>query len=418
MNTALLIIGDEILNGDTLDTNSNFASRLLNENGVNVSRKLTVGDSKEAIMKGLDFLLKEADLVISTGGLGPTRDDITKYTFAEYFGSELVLNDEVYQYLINRYAKRKAILNDLTKSQAIVPVKAETIINPVGTAPIFWFDINNKVVVTLPGVPAEMRYLLENIVIDRVKNRFVLDTIIHRVIQTVGVPESALAIKLKVIEDKIENEKSAKFKLAYLPTMGSVKLRLTGIGNDEKAINIILDSWKAEIVQAAGEFIFGYEKDSLAGSIGDLLRTKNATLSTAESCTGGNIAHEITSIPGSSDYYYGGIISYDNSVKINQLGVKQQTIDTCGAVSEETAKEMLEGILKKMGTTYAIVTTGIAGPGGGTEDKPVGTVWIGVGTKDRSIIKRYQFDRNRTENIHLFTTTALDMLRRLIIGKL
>ena len=414
MNTALLIIGDEILNGDTLDTNSNFAAKLLTENGINVNRKLTVGDSKEAIINGLDFLLKEADLVISTGGLGPTRDDITKYTFAEYFGSELVFNEEVHQYLENRYAKRKSVLNDLTKSQAIVPAKSETIINPVGTAPIFWFSQNNKVVVTLPGVPYEMRYLLENIVLEKIKDTFKTESLIHRVIHTVGIPESALAIKLKDIEDEIEKESFTKFKLAYLPSLGSVKLRLTGKGNDGKAISQKLDKWKNEIVEAAGEYIFGYEKDTLAGSIGNLLRDKKATLSTAESCTGGNIAREITSIAGSSDYYFGGVISYDNSIKINELGVKKETLDNFGAVSEEIARKMLSGILKKMGTDYAIVTTGIAGPGGGSEDKPIGTVWIGVGTKDKTIIKKYQFDRSRTENIQLFTSTALDMLRRFV----
>lgn len=417
MKVSILIIGDEILSGETMDTNSGFACELLNSNGLNVVRKLTVGDKAEEIKSGLDLLLGDSDLVISTGGLGPTKDDITMHAFADYFQSEIVFDEGIYHNLKERYAQRGKDLNKLNKSQAMVPLKAQVIQNPVGTAPVLWFHENGKVLVALPGVPHEMEFLMRNVVMERLKNEFIKEEIVHRTIHTVGIPESTLAEKIAEIDDAIEKASSPDvfYKLAYLPKLGMVKLRLTGIGKDREAIMKQLDDWKEQIKELAGDYIFGYDKDIFATYIGNLLRDSNTTLSTAESCTGGYLAHQITSVTGSADYYMGSIISYDNSVKINELGVKEKTLEEFGAVSEETLKEMLKGCLKKFKTTYVIATTGIAGPTGGIEGKPIGAVWIGVASKEGMVTKCYHFNRNRLENIHLFAITAMDMLRKYIL---
>ena len=416
MKTALLIIGDEILSGDTLDTNSRFAARLLNENGIHVIRRLTVGDREDEIKEALASLLKDADLVISCGGMGPTKDDVTKKSFASYFGSELIWDKNVEEELKSRYAKAGRVLNELTLAQSLVPEKAEVIINPVGTAPVFWFEENGKAVVTLPGVPSEMRYLMSNIILEKIKKRFTTNVICHETIRTVGAAESMIAGKLKDIEEEIEktSAENTYYKLAYLPELSMVKLRLTGIGKDEKEIMGNISKWKSEIVSIMEEFIYGYGEEELAEAIGKTLRNKHATLGTVESCTGGYIAHLITSIPGSSDYYHGSIISYANEIKTDLLAVNKNTIESFGAVSEETCRELVAGALKQLKTDYVIATTGIAGPSGGTELKPTGTVWIGVGSREGIITKKFLFNRSRTENIQFFGIMGLDMLRRVL----
>ncbi|MDQ3073161.1 MAG: CinA family nicotinamide mononucleotide deamidase-related protein [Bacteroidota bacterium] len=417
MKAALLIIGDEILNGETRDTNSGYAAQIFTNNNIPLVNILTVSDSAQAIHNGLNFLLEQADLVITSGGLGPTRDDLTAKVLAEYYGCEMIFNESLYKSLSERYEKLGRKLNDLNKSQAMIPAKAIPYHNPVGTAPALWFQENDKVVICLPGVPSEMRFLLENVFLPAILEKYSHHPIVHKTIHTVGIAESNLAEKLAEVENKIEaaNTGEAFFKLAYLPDMAMVKLRIIATGPDESMLKHQVENFTEDIKAIAKEYIFGYDKDVFATHIGHLLRDRGATLSTAESCTGGYLAHQITSVTGSADYFMGSVVSYHNDVKIKEVGVSRETLNAYGAVSEETAMEMLEGTLKKFKTDYALVTTGIAGPTGG-EQKAIGTVYIGVGSKYKTIVKKYNFDRDRLQNIHLFTITALDMLRRFILG--
>jgi len=414
--TGLLIIGDEILNGNVQDTNSSFAARLLFGNNIPVSTIHTVGDTEQAIKDGIANMFEKVDLLISTGGLGPTKDDITKTAIASYYNTALERNEEVLADLTARYAKRGLSLNELNQGQAMVPAIAEVIHNPVGTAPVFWIEQKGKTLITLPGVPGEMRYLLENVLLPRLREKFVTTAIVQKTINVIGIPESELAILLKNVDEEIEqaHTPTEHYKLAYLPNLNCIRLQITGSGGDKNQLEQKTAYFQKAIENAAGRFIFGYGDDSIASHIGKLLREGGATLSTAESCTGGYLAHLITAIAGSSDYYWGSIISYHNLVKEHELEVKPETLEKYGAVSEETCQEMLAGCLKKFGTTYALATTGIAGPGGETPGKPVGTVWIGVADKERSVTKSYFFNRSRADNIHLFAISALDMLRKFI----
>jgi nicotinamide-nucleotide amidase len=417
MNIALLIIGDEILSGETLDTNARYITQQLNKEGFNVSKKLTVGDRLNEIIDGIKYLFIESDFIITTGGLGPTKDDVTKYAFCEYFQSELVLNNEVLQYLQERYTKAGRELTALNQYQAMVPAKAKTLINPVGTAPVFWFNESGKSLTCLPGVPTEMRYLIENVVLPELKTQYGMsDTIIHQTIQTIGVPESTLAEKISHIESDIEANSNMDtfYKLAYLPELGNVKLRITGRGRDSKAIEEKINGWVSRIQTEINPYIFGYGNQNISEAIGEMLLSKGLTLSTAESCTGGYLAHLITNISGSSAYYNGSIISYANEVKVNNLSVDSQVIDNEGAVSQSVAEMMVKGALKSLNTDIAVSTTGIAGPNGGSDEKPIGTVWIAVGNKEKVVSKKYFFNRNRTDNIHLFAISALDMVRKFI----
>ena len=418
MNASLLIIGDEILSGNVQDTNSSFAARLLFQNNIPVENILAVADTKNAIIEGIKYLFDTSDLIITTGGLGPTKDDVTKLAIAEYFNTPLAFDETVFKNLEERFTLRGRPLNSLDRDQAMVPASAEVIQNAVGTAPVFWMEKDDKVLVTLPGVPAEMRYLLENALLDRIKARFSGTQIVQSTIHVIGISESDLAIKLSDAETRIEAESndSEHYKLAYLPDMGTIRLHITGTGEDRKQIETRVEDFKKEILEKAGKYVFGFDDESIGSYIGKILKEKHTTVSTAESCTGGYLAHLITSISGSSDYYIGSVISYANEVKIKDLGVNPSTLREFGAVSEQTCTEMLEGCLNKFGTTYAIATTGIAGPGGDETGKPVGMVWIGVGDKSRKMIRKYQFNRNRQENIHLFAISALDMLRKFILG--
>jgi nicotinamide-nucleotide amidase len=414
MKAALLIIGDEILSGDTRDTNSHFAAGLLNGMGVSLVHILAAGDNEESIARALDFALANADLVISTGGLGPTKDDITKTTIAKYFDCGLKRDVAVYQALQERFAKSGMALNELNEAQAMVPEIAEAIVNPVGTAPVCWIEKNGKVLVTLPGVPSEMQYLLKEVLYDKIKERFADEVVVEKNILTAGIPESVLALKIEGAEQQMElsNTATEKYKLAYLPTLGGVRLKITGRGKDKAVLQNKINDISRQLVLQAGEYVFGEDDDTLPQVIGRMLLQKSATISTAESCTGGYLAHLITSVAGSSGYYQGSIISYAEEVKMQELGVKPGTLKEHPAVSEQTCKEMAEGCRKKFGTTYAIATTGIAGPGGEQRGEPVGTVYIGIAGAKGTVVKRSVFNRNREENIQLFSLTALDMLRR------
>lgn len=417
MKAALLIIGDEVLSGETQDTNSYYAGGRLAGIDVELTEILTVADTKEAITRGLNYLFEHTDLVISTGGLGPTRDDVTKETIAGYFGREMVMNDEWLKTLQARYRERGRDLNKLNESQAMVPQGAEILPNEVGTAPIMWLEGKGKTMITLPGVPHEMRHNLDKVLLPRIKEKFSRGSIQQRTLMAVGIAESDLAIKLKDVDDAVAKacNKDYYFKLAYLPALMTIKLQLTGRGPDEAYLTEKLGEFAEGIKEAAGEFIFSEERETLYEYLNKALTAKNKTLATIESCTGGSLASGLIANPGSSKYFIAGLVSYANETKIKELGVKPETIEKYGAVSEQTVSEMLTGGLKRYGTDIVLATSGLAGPTGGTEEKPVGTLWYGVATKDgKHIVKTLRFNMKREQNMQLFGIAALDLLRRVI----
>lgn len=413
MKAEIITIGDEILIGQIVDTNSSWLGWELGRTGISVVHRTSVGDDKQTIIEALHDAKKRADIIIMTGGLGPTKDDITKSTLCEFFNAKLILNEKVNEWVKGIFLKRNLPVIESNTQQAMVPENCEVLFNKSGTAPGMWFDVEDKIFISMPGVPFEMKTIFTEEVIPKLKQKFTLPQIIHRTIQTCSIGESFLA---KKIEDW-ENKLPAHIKLAYLPSVGLVRLRLSGYGNDQKKLKEELNTIIKELYNIISKYIYGEGDDSLEEVVGRLLRQKNKTLATAESCTGGYISHLITSVPGSSHYYKGGIISYANEIKINELGVNEETLKKFGAVSEQCVKEMAEGVLKKMKTDYAIATSGIAGPDGGTAEKPVGTVWIAIASKDKTTTHIYNMGDHRERTIQRTALQALDNLRHIVLEK-
>lgn len=409
MYAEIITIGDEILIGQIVDTNSAWMAQQLNEIGIKVKQISSVSDDKQHILDALDEARKRADIILITGGLGPTKDDITKHTLAEYFKSELVLNEEALANVERIFARFNRPVTEVNRKQAELPSNCNVIQNPQGTAPAMHFIDNGKHFFSMPGVPFEMKSIMEASVLPYLKQNFIGNTVIHENILTVGIGESFLASE---IED-IENDLPAHIKLAYLPKLGQVRLRLTASYDKEFDSNEIL-SFKNRIAERASKHIVALEDISFEEAILKLLISNNKTVSTAESCTGGYIGHLFTSIPGSSKAYEGGAISYSYDLKKSMLGVQQNTLDTYGAVSQETVEEMAKGAIDHFNTDYSIACSGIAGPSGGTEDKPVGTVWIAVATKNRVVSKKFVFGNLRLQNIERTAIQALYMLFRVI----
>lgn len=417
---TIITIGDELLIGQVIDTNSAFIGQELSKIGFTVRRRTAVGDEKHEIISALDEAKSISDLILITGGLGPTRDDITKHTLCEYFGGHLVMNEEILQMVQGFFRKLKRPMLPENDKQAEVPDNCLPIKNFYGTAPGMWFEQEGKIFVSMPGVPFEMKTMLTDLVIPELKSHFSasrplgkLPTIIHRTIHTQGLGESFLADKIKDIEDSFPEN----FKLAYLPHYSIVRLRITATGDDAASLQTQVNTLEEKIRGRIGEFIFGYDDTSLELEIGKILRSKKQTVSTAESCTGGLVAHKIIRVPGASDYFTGSVVPYSYELKKMLLGVKAETLQTYGAVSEETVREMLMGTLKKTKSDNAIAISGIAGPGGGTPDKPVGTVWIAVGSAEKIIAKKFLFTRSREIIMEYTAITALGMLWRFITGK-
>lgn len=410
---AIITIGDEILIGQITDTNSAWLGQELGKAGIRVNYRCSVGDQKEHIIHALNEAKKYADIIITTGGLGPTRDDITKHTFCEYFNTSLVLNERVLEWVTRIFRMRKLPMIESNKQQAMVPANCEVLFNKTGTAPGMWFESEGKIFISMPGVPFEMKNIFEVECMPRIKSKMMLPAIIHRTIQTTSIGESFLA---KKIEDW-ENALPDHISLAYLPSVGQVRLRLSGYGSDHTSLEKDMNKAVEDLYHLAGEYIFGEEDDTLQLVVGAMLKEKGKTLSTAESCTGGYLSHLITSIPGSSAYYRGSIISYANDVKTNELGVSEEILKTSGAVSEACVKQMAEGARKKLKTDYAIATSGIAGPDGGSAEKPVGTVWIAVSTPEQTIAQQFNMGDNRERTIHRTALQGLDILRKLLIEK-
>jgi nicotinamide-nucleotide amidase len=409
---SIITIGDELLIGQVIDTNSAFISQELNKIGIWVKRRVAVGDSKEEIVRALDEESRDTSIIIMTGGLGPTADDITKPVLAEYFGGKLVLNEEVRKHLIYLFEEvfRRPFTGRNLK-QAEVPDVCTVLPNARGTAPGMWFQKAGKVFVSLPGVPHEMKGLITTQVLPRLQQSFNMPFIGHRTLLTAGIGESFLADTIQHWEEKLPGH----LKLAYLPNYGMVRLRITGWSTDKDQLEHELNSEFAALTKLVQEWLVTDEDVSLPMALSKLLRSKNKTMATAESCTGGYLAHLITAIPGASNIYKGSIISYDNEVKINQLQVSPVILQKMGAVSEEVVTEMAAGALANLHTDYAVAVSGIVGPSGGSPEKPVGTVWIAAGDKTKLITKKFQFRYDRDRNIEMTATQALNLLRKFIV---
>jgi len=410
MLAEIITIGDEILIGQIVDTNSAWMAAQLNNAGIRVKQISSVSDNREHILTALAEAAERVDLIFITGGLGPTKDDITKKTLAEYFGVGMVENADALNNVLRIFERYNRPLLQTNKQQAEVPANCEMIINKNGTAPGMWFNEGGKIYVSMPGVPFEMMYMMEEEVIPKIKALFKLPVIIHKTILTVGEGESFLAERIADIEDSLPDY----IKLAYLPKLGQVRLRLSGYGEDEVFLRSKIDEFAAKLVDRIGSFVVAEEDIALEKSILNFMEERGLTLSVAESCTGGFISHLFTQHAGSSKVFFGGAVSYSYELKESILGVKHETLWQYGAVSEETVKEMVEGALLNFKSDYAIAVTGIAGPGGGLPDKPVGTVWIAVASAKKTLIKKFTFGNRRQQNIERSATTALFMLNTLL----
>jgi nicotinamide-nucleotide amidase len=413
INASIITIGDELLIGQTIDTNSAWMAQQLNKIGIWVRRRVAVGDVWDEIWSTLDEESEQAQIIFITGGLGPTADDITKPLLCKYFGGKLVVDEGALQNVVNIFEKvLKRPMIERNRKQAEVPDVCTVIQNLRGTAPGMWFEKEGRVYISMPGVPHEMKGMMQDYILPKLPALFELPKVEHRTLLTAGIGESFLAERIQSFEEALP----ANIKLAYLPNYGMVRLRLTATG-DEATIKEDIDKRFDQLQQLVEDVMVINEDATIEQAIGKMLLQKGKTLSTAESCTGGYIAHLITSIAGSSAYFIGGVISYANSVKQNVLQVSNNTLTNYGAVSEETVVEMAEGVRTKMNTHYAIAVSGIMGPGGGTDTKPVGTVWIAVAGEERTNTKKYQLRFDRKRNIELTATYALNMLRLLMTGK-
>lgn len=413
IRAEVVTIGDEILFGQITDTNTQWISTELTNLGIRTVRKSSVGDQADAILQILREAHGRADVIILTGGLGPTKDDITKRTLCDYFGVGLVRNEEALALVTGFFAKRGREMTELNKGQADLPANARYMQNDWGTAPGMWFEYEGRVYVSLPGVPFEMKHLMTNRMLPALREHFQTPIIKHKMILTVGIGESFLAERIEAWEDALPPH----IRLAYLPSFGMVRLRLTATGDDAAQLDRELAEQVAKVMPLIEKHVFGFDDDTLESVVGRLLNRNQLTLATAESCTGGYVASRITSVPGSSAYYQGSIVSYSNDIKINQLGVLPDTIATVGAVSEETVRQMAEGVRRVLQTDVGIATSGIAGPDGGTPDKPVGTIWIACATPQRTVAKLLKLGQYRDQNIQLTTTYVLNLLREEILSQ-
>jgi nicotinamide-nucleotide amidase len=410
----IITIGDEILIGQIVDTNSAFMAQLLNMNGMSVKQISSVSDDRSHIMKALEEAKSRADIILITGGLGPTKDDITKKTLCEYFKTTMRFDEGAYQDVVNIFKTFGKEVTPINRLQAEVPAICEVLHNYKGTAPGMWFDVDGKVFVSMPGVPYEMKALMTEQVVPRLKQRFKFPHIFHKTILTQGIGESALS---ELISDWEDSLASLNIRLAYLPSPGMVRLRLSTKGEDERKLKENVEKKIEELKKIIPEYIYGFEvygeeKQTLEQMVGSLLREKKQTVSTAESCTGGYISHLITKVPGSSEYYTGSVISYAYEIKESELGVPHEIIVKHGAVSQPVVEQMAKAIRERYKTDYSVSASGIAGPGGGTEDKPVGTVWIAVATPEKVISEKFLFGNDRERNIQKTANAALNMLKK------
>jgi nicotinamide-nucleotide amidase len=409
---SIITIGDELLIGQVIDTNSAWMARELNNNGIWLKRRVAVGDNNADIVRALEEESREAQIILITGGLGPTADDITKPVLCEYFDGKMIVDELALQNVKTIFSKlsNRPVLERNLK-QAEVPDTCTVIQNKRGTAPGMWFEKDGKIYVSMPGVPHEMQGMMNDHVIPGLTTYFKTPYILHRTLLTAGVGESVLAEHIERWESQIPGY----IKLAYLPNYGMVRLRLTGTSENRDELSRELDTQFQELTSLVQEWLVIDKDQNLQQVVAALLKEKKKTLATAESCTGGYIAHLLTTDPGASLFYKGGIVSYDNQVKEKVLKVNQQTLVTEGAVSEETVKQMVQGALLELETDYAVAVSGIMGPDGGSDEKPVGTVWAAAGSREKIHTQKFHFRFNRQRNIELTANYALNLLRKLIL---
>ena len=415
MKAEIITIGDEILIGQIVDTNSAWIGEQFNLNGIEIYQITSVHDDHNHILEALQNAEKHADLVVITGGLGPTKDDITKRVLCEYFNTKLVFNQPTFDRIVKHFSKSGIDINKLNRDQALVPENCIVLTNRMGSAPGMWFEKNDTIFVSMPGVPFEMKYLVEFELLPKLRKTGKTKAIYHKTVLTQGIPESMLAERIASWEEALPKH----IKLAYLPNPMAVRLRLSAMGTDENLLRQDVELEISKLLQIIPESVFGFNNETLSEVIGRVLQKHGKTMAVAESCTGGYISHLITSIAGSSAYYVGSVTSYSNEVKEKVLNVSRINLAEFGAVSKQVAVQMVEGVKKLLGADYAISTTGIAGPTGGTKEKPVGTVWIAVSGPTETLAKKFVFvSDERERNIYRSGQTALQMLRRLVLKDL
>lgn len=408
IKAEILNIGDEILYGQITNTNAQWMSSELDKIGIRVIRHSVVSDLEQDILEGLQEAQQRADVVLITGGLGPTKDDITKKTLCKFFGTELIRNSEALKTVTEFFESRGREMLEVNRQQADLPSNAVYIPNLKGTAPGMWFEKSGKIFVSMPGVPHEMQFLMESYVIENLQKFFKTPYIFHKMIKTVGIGESYLAKEIEKWEDSLPEH----IRLAYLPSFGMVRLRLTGFGNDKSLIQKEVDEQTNQVLPIIDKYVYGFDEEDLAQSVGKLLVSQNKTIALAESCTGGFLAHCFTQHSGSSEYLKGSLVAYSNDIKINILGVKSETIEEYGAVSEQTVLQMAENVRKLFKTDVGIATSGIAGPLGATKDKPVGTIWVAYSDENETVAKLYQLGNDRMVNIQVTSNLLIDWVRR------
>jgi len=413
LKATIVTIGDEILIGQIIDTNSGYIAKALDRIGVQTHELLSISDNKQHILETFEKLQNKVDFVIITGGLGPTKDDITKHTFCEYFNDSLVINYEVQAHvieLIERVMKRPA--SQINKDQALVPSNCQVLFNKVGTAPGMWMKKENTVYISLPGVPYEMKYIVENEIIPKIVKEYERPYILHKTIMTYGQGESLIAERI----ENWENNLPEFIKLAYLPSPGRVRLRLTARGKDRGLLEATINNKVESLTKIIGDIIIGFDEDeTIAVVIGRLLTQNKNTLAVAESCTGGKIAQELTAVVGASNYFRGGVVSYATETKVSILGVSEETIAQQSVVSGEVAKEMAIGVQKRMKSDYAIATTGNAGPDKGDADATIGTVFIAIATPSEVFVEEFNFGQPREKVIDRAVNKAFELLQKEIL---
>ncbi len=410
-NIEILTIGEELLIGQTINTNAAWIGEKLNEIGLKVHRHTTITDDKEIIKQTLHEAAQRSNVILITGGLGATNDDVTKKSLCEYFNVGLVRHENVLTHIKEIYSRRNRTLNLAMESQADLPENCTCIFNHAGIAPGMWFDENNVIYVSMPGVPYEMKEMMQNFVLPELKKHFSKQQIYHHKIWIASLGESYIAEKLQDIENNLPQH----IQLAYLPQIGILQLRFTAIGKDIGVLIQECQEIEHKVCAVFGNAIVGIGEISLPETVANLLKEKSLTISTAESCTGGYLAHLFTSVAGSSTYFMGSVVSYDTSIKIQQLGVNPKDVEKYGVVSEQIAIQMAEGVRKLLNTDIALSTTGIAGPDGGDDLNPVGTVWIGYTDAQKSFARRFVFEKDRLRNIQRASLMALDILRKELI---
>ena len=430
MTAYIVTVGDEILIGQITDTNSAWMAQQLNLQGIRIVGKTSVGDIHEEIIESIRYALTKADLVLMTGGLGATKDDITKKAIADFFNVPLVWHQGTYDRMEYFFNKINRTVSELNRNSCVMPESALILRNDRGLAPAMWFNIDAKlkpqnpklentegsvsapkILVSMPGVPYEMQHLMSERVLPKLRRNFPMSPIVHRTILTAGEGETMLAEKLSDFEDRLPDH----VKLAYLPSLGTVRLRLTARGDDENALNKDVDALKIELESIVKYAVAGYDDDTMPVVIGRMLTERGLKIASAESCTGGYLAHLMTSVAGSSAYFEGSIIAYSYDLKESLLDVSHDTLMRVGAVSEECVREMVNGAVKRLGVDLAVAVSGIAGPGGETPDKPIGTIWLAVGNADKIITTKIGMDRGRLKNIEYAANVGLNLIRKYLL---